>query len=1448
MKKHLLFDATTLAHISSVKGANPAGIFRASEQLLSALFDEPSIDVSLTSRPNQIENLYNYVDSSPFASERDIPIVMPTEGRVRRFETSPFESLRQLGGDPGNFRLWVEEKNHIENLVDCIRPDALFLNWRGLDGIPRKLRCPVILIIYDVIALDHSEWFADDGIGIYLRGLLETVRSTDRVMVNSEYVRERVRFHFPRIDNSQIFVNPLAQFKPFEIGSRQVLPAEVENQLQTKDVFLAVGTLEPRKNLITTLAAFARLKSSPQGANSHLLVVGSRGWLSDEIEEVMHSTMLAHPDSITHLGYIDDPLLVDLYKRCTALVFPSLAEGFGLPILEAMENGLPVITSVDGATAEIAGDAALLVNPNSKEDLFLAMSSIASDKEQRASLALKALERSKAYSWEKTSAAVSRELDELVSKFPGQDVSAKEGAFGMGLQPIDGIKEIRNYALSEDIFLICSTWSSSPISTCFPIGKKVIGVGPAHRLIGRDGEKPILEIVSPLTESEEQEIRGLTGTYVPEVIENFTSELFLDIEETLNTSDISLFSEIKEVFAHLEKVGKELVLGILSSFHTGAERIFLVNDWESYLASSPGQSTQVKGILEKLSAMQSFRSSMITLDRPFIPDVVSRGARYTALFGNSLGEYTRSEACAVEETNVVADYFKTLPPRPRVMIDVGAHRGTSAKYFWDDDWKIFCFEPDPENRRHLIARSKEKDNVYVSECAVGSRVESGKPFYTSSESSGISSFVNFSGSHKETSYLEVTTLEKIIEKESLEKIDFLKIDTEGYEFEVLKGLDFEKNMPDVIECEFEDGKTQHKNYGARDLADQLAAKGYSVYVSEWHPIVRYGIPHQWRRLYPYGSIEIPDNSWGNFLAFKYDPGLAKLHSLFQFRLESSPVDDSRTPASRPSAKASSTYSASSTSKRNGNSRKKIVSVLKSRVPRTFRVLRGLYKRIGTLSFRKVANSRPKRTLVGFVTVLAICLGIAASREAGSPSSIEGLYPISFLLLIALGVFGYRKLLKRARSNRLRIERVSNRLVSGEREVVDSRKAAAVLEQRLQETEERFSREVELESSKLEVLSERLLRDVADSRKAAAVLKQRLQETEERLSRLEGVSEVEVARVSESLERSWMALKSALRSEGLGSSRAADVVGLYQLLLDREVEDSEMLAKWVLSDKTILDIRNEIMSSREFLRKHPSEAGSLTGFETGNQVETYVSDAQLRNLFERVQDTWLQLGSNDVHWSVLSHEKFRSVTFEQHSDEFWDSGEKTIELVKKTLERCGHETQGRQKVLDFGCGVGRLTFPLSLLCDRVTGVDISASHLAMARQEAALRHATDIEFELWSPFDWDSSPRFDLAVSIISLQHSAPPLIAKSLTDILTSLTRGGLAVIQLATFLPRYQFLLSDYLSRTNKGEMEVHAIPQRLIFEISKQCNAEVLEVLEDGSLGSTPGALSNLFVFRKI
>ncbi len=217
-----------------------------------------------------------------------------------------------------------------------------------------------------------------------------------------------------------------------------------------------------------------------------------------------------------------------------------------------------------------------------------------------------------------------------------------------------------------------------------------------------------------------------------------------------------------------------------------------------------------------------------------------------------------------DESTLIADYFLTLPRRG-TMIDVGAHFGTSFRNYLADGWRIIAIEPDP-SKHEKLSRFQADPRFTLLTAAVSDAERDAAAFYASDESTGISSLLPFRGSHREIARVPVTTLRRIIEPMNLDRIDYLKIDTEGMDYKVLLGFPWERLTPEVLLCEFDELKTRGEAHDFRSSGDLLLERGYAVYLSEWHPIVRYGGDHQWRSLRRYPCDLVDPAAWGNFIA------------------------------------------------------------------------------------------------------------------------------------------------------------------------------------------------------------------------------------------------------------------------------------------------------------------------------------------------------------------------------------------------------------------------------------------------------------------------------------------------------------------------------------------------------------------------------------------------------
>ena len=216
-----------------------------------------------------------------------------------------------------------------------------------------------------------------------------------------------------------------------------------------------------------------------------------------------------------------------------------------------------------------------------------------------------------------------------------------------------------------------------------------------------------------------------------------------------------------------------------------------------------------------------------------------------------------------DERYLICDF---LDFKEGVMFDVGVMDGSSFMPFLLKKWDIYAFEPDNNNYKNVSDYLK-KWNLKISlQKKAVSDLQETKMFYTSTSSIGIPSLLKFNENQVASHEVTTVILKDFVKSNNIEKIDFLKIDIEGYDLMALRGFDFSHFKPRIIMCEFEDLKTNLLGYTTNDMAQFLKDKGYFLIYSIWHPIEEYGKQHDWKKM-SVNSNEIASNDWGNIICF-----------------------------------------------------------------------------------------------------------------------------------------------------------------------------------------------------------------------------------------------------------------------------------------------------------------------------------------------------------------------------------------------------------------------------------------------------------------------------------------------------------------------------------------------------------------------------------------------------
>lgn len=251
---------------------------------------------------------------------------------------------------------------------------------------------PLVVTIHDLAFLHHPQFFTARGRGVFARSLEVLRRRAVLVMCSSRATLDDCA--------ANGFEAERLRLVPLGVRLRSVTNSEVADvrgRLQLPNEYLLfVGTLEPRKNLARLLEAHRELGSSAPP----LVVAGPVGWGEDDLQ-----SRLAAQHDVRFIGHVSDADLPAVYAAASVLCYPSLMEGFGLPVLEAMSQGTPVVTSLGTATEEVAGGAAVLVDPRSVTSIA---DGIRDAMSRRGELAQSGIERVKGASWDSTAGLVAQ--------------------------------------------------------------------------------------------------------------------------------------------------------------------------------------------------------------------------------------------------------------------------------------------------------------------------------------------------------------------------------------------------------------------------------------------------------------------------------------------------------------------------------------------------------------------------------------------------------------------------------------------------------------------------------------------------------------------------------------------------------------------------------------------------------------------------------------------------------------------------------------------------------------------------------------------------------------------------------------------------------------------------------------------------------------------------------
>jgi glycosyltransferase involved in cell wall biosynthesis len=275
--------------------------------------------------------------------------------------------------------------------------DVLLVQYEAGPVVP----CPVVPVVHDVAFWRHPAFFSPFERAWMRRAIPWTIRRAAHVVTVSAFSRDEIVDCFG-IEPSRIEVALEAADPVF--ARPPGVPAGIE-----PPYVLAVGNLEPRKNLGVLISAFRRLPERAPEVRERLVLVGQQGFRAGSIRA--EAADLVASGRVTFTGYVSDERLVALLAGATAFAFPSLYEGFGLPVVEAMAAGAPTLASDIPVMREVAGDAAVLLPTRDPDAWAEAIAELSRDPARRSELAEHGRRRAAGYSWKHTADAVLRALE-----------------------------------------------------------------------------------------------------------------------------------------------------------------------------------------------------------------------------------------------------------------------------------------------------------------------------------------------------------------------------------------------------------------------------------------------------------------------------------------------------------------------------------------------------------------------------------------------------------------------------------------------------------------------------------------------------------------------------------------------------------------------------------------------------------------------------------------------------------------------------------------------------------------------------------------------------------------------------------------------------------------------------------------------------------------------------
>jgi O-antigen biosynthesis alpha-1,3-mannosyltransferase len=283
---------------------------------------------------------------------------------------------------------------------------VIFTNFVSL---PQLQKTKTALIVYDLSFLDVPQYSQEKNLAYLRRFCGPSIKRADVIITISEFTKKRIEHYFPDL-NSKIVVTPIPPAADISITSTGLSPRLITSGVAAGKYILYLGTVEPRKNIQNLVLAYQQLEPAIQKKHP-LVIAGGKGWKDGNIWSAIN-TARSKGANIVMTGYITDDEKSALYSNAACFVLPSHYEGFGMPLLEAMQYGIPTAASDIEVFHELADDATLYFDKDNPQDIAQKLLRLLSDKKLCHLLSKKGQSRVESFSWQANAEAVYEALQD----------------------------------------------------------------------------------------------------------------------------------------------------------------------------------------------------------------------------------------------------------------------------------------------------------------------------------------------------------------------------------------------------------------------------------------------------------------------------------------------------------------------------------------------------------------------------------------------------------------------------------------------------------------------------------------------------------------------------------------------------------------------------------------------------------------------------------------------------------------------------------------------------------------------------------------------------------------------------------------------------------------------------------------------------------------------------